>query len=103
MNVIPEAFDKVCRHFHQDADLYGSTEGMVEAAVGSLDAGERIVVHRFVGKVLANGHGSDARGALRKSGSQLFFDAGSAWLVFQLLDVELKRNKGVTLDRPRRR
>ncbi|MCW5718415.1 MAG: hypothetical protein KIS68_11350 [Bauldia sp.] len=64
----PDEFNAFCQMFDQDApSVYPTPQEMAAAAVGSLDAAQRVVALRFVDQVLATGRASDAKRVLRKS------------------------------------
>ncbi|MCW5714890.1 MAG: hypothetical protein KIT43_10300 [Bauldia sp.] len=72
--VIPEAFLRACSVFHQDVLLvHGTIEAAARAGVEGLAEAERTDLRHFLDKVLATGNASDAKHALNRAETELFF------------------------------
>ena len=85
--VVPDAFLRACSVFHQDVLLlHGTIEAAARAGVEGLSEAERTELRRFLDKVLATGNASDARHALNRAATELFFRrVGGARAVLQVM------------------
>jgi hypothetical protein len=85
--VIPEAFLRACSVFHQDVLLlHGTIEVAARAGVEGLADSDRTDLRHFLDKVLATGNASDARHALNRAETELFFRrAGGARALLQVM------------------
>jgi hypothetical protein len=81
---IPPEFAKVGRNIHQDIGLIVNTkEEFVDAALGGLTDAEKIVVRKFLDKVLSKAvNGASLRNVWRATKSDIYFRKGDDLLTF---------------------
>jgi hypothetical protein len=82
--IIPDAFNELCRHFHQDMALVDkSPEDAIASAVRSLNEEQKYVLRQFLDKLLEAPNAlQQGRRAWRRSPAEIYFRKGEDLLAF---------------------